>query len=1525
MSITVDPLITAAQLLGSVVPVRKITFADNLLRWTDLTSPGIGTILGTVPQTYLFGSSLGQAFGTWRKTGSWSYITRFSPATASDWGLQVNTPIEIENAGLRRSMRTGLWETGTSVYAYNVLHDGSGIQCIRALLSSGTTTYPSPTWSNVGPVFGPARADTSTQVVRVEAVCPTDYGQIVAVGTHNFTLGRSMIQFYWITPGSRVIRLDVVIQLPLTEAYSSSTATAHHCTFISAVYNASTNQILIVANSHVSGKSVIFGVTDGICTSPVPVVQVDPDLGGTSFMANQIFYRSPFYHIVGQYSSIDDLGTTTYDALLRSKDGVHWSFGERNLIIRTGERSNGSLIYVPTAERFYFGGNSFAAWALVPPEYGVNQASLEVVATNKIIDATLTKGSSAADKLEAKLDNFDGALDEHSLIKQGSVAKLELGWDATLVTYGYYGVDVFTGSVSTAGRSGIRSTMRDLASRMIVEYQAPLEMEWTGAENFWTDLSTWKGLIAKTDAADLDIRLDSTNHLRHSGLNDPLVVLADTYDYPDGIGKATVTFANTAEAHHLSSFMFIIGCASDGSFTGIIIPKTGSWKTKTAPKVIESNLAPLDTEAETGGYLFESGWQGIWDSFNYDAGDPVKKYLNMVKEAPSSYILNTAWSAAAGTTYDFVYTRLGNRVQLHKKVRDLSVGGCTANAVYQEILDYEFRNDTIANPTGRRRPGFGGGTDVWARKDVYQNAAYGRKELAITSARNYQDTWILLGTAQVHSELDHIVSFGGFDSSDVYVGEWIRSQFPSGIRTWRIGTIDGSGIYAEGSVDLGNAGDVGLTGNIYIKTDEYWGEATSNRSSRTATGGEFWLDPITGKTIYPMVGRASFIGNDPADAIVTSRHVESDGVTHRLLDGSPNTPTPSGTNAGWDTTNPITVPNAWKMIFSHGGICKSWLSDDGLPTSGLLRITAKEIVRYVQKTYQTNKDAFDAALETKKLTMIPTYYTTPAVQTVVSSTITNARRDGHDVGDDLGAIPDAAGMLVEISSRGGEQGAPEVPVLHVVSNGYNGSSVGQIVIDQTLQTKLTEEDYLIITGNRQFGTEGGPHASDAVVSYYPSTLANGLVDHFLKVHSYGYYAGLNMNVKEAVKHLCSVAGMHDYTFRNMMASPNTLTGVTLNLTAVDQTIPSVDQLADFCLEGRIHLPGNNLVAGAVSGARRLMISFRNYYTLTIEQYTSQTEFTAGRYGSIRICLGPSAGDVIDLPDGYDGAWFEGIIRKFTAESLAGTVSGSGSDFTVTDVPSRMYDFKLVANGSIISFELAGQLLYTFNLDDLVHTDGTSYKRLTPGPLLVRYSATVTSATGTFRVSELDQNIERVSLGLGNNPASEIGMLIKKRQISYRPITTGGLHFSQMVVRDDAGAFPDNVFVHDWSMGDQDVPGHVISLGKARSQHLDMAWIRKQGYSVAIINSDLSDTPSNSLRQAKLAVLAAIANGNSQSVTSIPFLQVEVGDRISLDYSGQGNDTASHTSTDHIVTGIKIKLTKSSAAASYTLKNYQGWA
>lgn len=1509
MSRSVGATIFNAERQPAVRWSHDVTARREVWSFAPLASNANASLDVNVPQTFCMRPTGALAYAAYRFTNGNSYVRVIDTTAAADYTLSSTNATAVSS----QTMRHGIINEGGTVRLYTADMDALGVQMKRATLS-GTTNPLTVTFANWGPRFGPSWFNTSGLVQRVEAVCPTGRGVIVCVGSHDFTGGLSTLSFYWMDSDETAYSLTNIIQMPLTTAYAADWGSvwyggAKYATHVCASYIAADDRHVIVASDQVRGRAVSWTMQAGVESMMQPVAPIDPEAELLSLTPYSITTMNGVLHLTARFARRARLSPSTtteaaaWDLALLSSDGDAWSFAELSSWLTSSDLGGTLLIRGDSPTTMVYAGNGGAASSPVT-ELQAPAAGLSASLNDYMRAWELHQVTDAADALRVTLADEQAsgggsALDAITQLADGSVLTLRSGLEGTLTDVGRYVIDAMTHDITPSGHSAREVTAIDTGSAAIIDYQSPIDADLRGRALFSSGLSDPEDIEVLTPSfgeEGAEEARGTTSGLLFSGLNNPLFAfVGDAEDSGDVFMAATVKFTGS-NAYALSSLGFVFGASADGTGNVMLLPKTNGWtghtKTQAAVRALRLNaIDQANPNKEDTGWNFAERRNALWEALDAAA---VR-----TESISGTYVTRATWTASADTEYDLAFRVFGKRVQAYAKVRDVAAATIAANSAYTLVAEFVFDYRARRSQPGRDSVGIALSTDVAGSTDWFPQGEYGDIRTQLTNASN-------------DAVFTRLIRAGQRDSSTVIGSLASTTEFAVGMRiritsvafdtVVAITALTASQITIDGTMlpwDSGSGLVTNYSVNVYLQSQaDRWGDADSGGTREAVTGGTVTTDPGAVKLPTQAGGRAIFISDDNTAASV--RLVLTDGQVHTLYSGNTGS---GGTFQGWDGTNPLpstasgnsgSAPSAWRIVLHQGRFFDGAASQYGLPdgtSSAEYMLVGSERIRYRQvETIQRGVYTGDTQTKTTWV-IVPTYYAPLPNIAAGSSTLRNWRSaSGQQPGDNLGTIPDAAGLLAEVVSRSGSSNADPTPATYRVTSVTNvtsptESNTSYVTLDKpyapevrgvaTSGSNVTRQgDMLVVSGRAQDGTAKDRHSSGDPVVYLPRN-ADASVNGITLSHV-AAYSGRVLTVERAVKRLAALAGMRAARFRNDHTTPTT--DATLTLTTTAQSLPLRANVADFALHGRVHIGGNSTNAtgeAGVTGTKRLRIAFRGYYTLHIEQIATAADYAAGRAGNIRLGLSTSSTTVTAAADGI--RW---LLRTppipVTEANLAGTISGTSPSYTLTEDVTRLVDLFVAVQGDRVTVELAGQPLWVFDLSRI------PFRSYDVGPIQISYSMSPGSYTSTWRVIELSDEITtRYTLREGDSASSAIASLTQSRHIRSRATTDGGVEWSRFWARDDAGDLSDNVTVYTDALAVKAKRGHVKVNGTVAGEYVDEAFIRTSGYRFSASDNETATSYALAKADAELLAREAEEYRRPRTVTGGGFLELQPEDEFDV--------------------------------------------
>jgi len=1542
-----------AQQQQLVAPTVQIIARDEILHFAAFASNAAGTLDTSVAQSFCMRNTGTLAYATYRHTNGNAYLRVFDTANSGDYNL----PNSVTSLSVQ-TMRSAIVNEGGTIRLYTATMDGSGVQVKRATLSS-TTNNVSVSLSNYGSAFGDAFSNTSTRVRRVEAVCPTDYGVIVAVGTHDFTLKLSTIQFYWV-PGSAsaAVALNTLIQIPMLDAdtYSAWYACAKYCSYITAIANTDTGAIHVIANDQSTGRAVQFYLKSGIESALAPVAPIAASATLVSLLPasltriNNVFYLTARFTRRTRISKDSTVQVAGLDLYLQSADGWNWSLYERSSFITKSDCRGALLIRSDSPTTIYYAGGAQGYSAAVT-QLQSPASSAAVTLDDYIESFQIDESAEAADQLTLSLANSSTAgggmqWDASAHVRNGSAVYFKLGYDGNADAYGAYGIDDLQRTALAAGETSVDHgalaiVARDLGQKRLIDHNLLTETDLRSQIALSTALANLDDFNVKTPDFVPPATLltndksakPTKNGLVYSGRNQPFIALVESHESGDALMEATVEM-DAGDNYAVSSIGFVFGCDDDGNGNVVLVPRYNTWsafETCDRPKVRSlklNSIDPADPEKEDTGWKFKDRANTLWGW-----ASPLASGLR-TQAVAGTYRTSPASALIASYQYDVAVRISGRRVQVFVKPRVTGAASWASNARYQLWSEFLFDWQAKRSQAGDDLCGLALSTDVAASSSWFAQGEYGDVSAQLTDAANL--------SVSAFTRLAGAGTYGGVPGSPsdtigiastsllragmtirLYKASWMDQLFT--INTVNSGTnITLYNYRSNTPASINSPTGVDRSVDVYVvaASDDTMATASSGARKDAVTGGTVWTETRAGKRAVPCWYRGAFVTDDTT--AIAIRLVQTDANLHLLKTGA--TYTPGGTWEGWDYP---TYPDgnntrAWRLVAHGGKFFDGLASQFGIPVSAYFDID-DECLRYAELPAATGylkRGSLPGDTPVYQSGVYcPAAYTPLDGTSGPTATLTQWRSYGGklpgDAFDTLGTALNTplAGLKVDIITRDGDAGSgnndpanniyavsaaggtqPTLTMNRAYPNAFSGAMVN---IDnpstpQADKDKAISGALAVVSGRAQWDTAKNSHASDAMVLYSPRD-ASGNVS-TITVSRWARYAGLFQPVEDAIKRLCALAGVRNTAFRNDHATPTSAWAGTI--TTTPQSLPLRANLVNFTLDAQVHIPGNDTNSGGITNERRLNIDFRGYYRLTVQQYATAADYAAGRPGVIRIGLATTSTDI--SPDSNGDRWLKVIPIPDTDVNVAGSVSGSNPNYTLSETASQLVDLRVAVSGARVVVEINRKPFWTFHLDDM--TDGTtSWRRDDAGAIQVSYTGTVPSYTATIRVLELGDELARHTAQKGSSTASNIDTIKQNRHIRSRSTAAGGVEFARFWLRDDAGTLSENAWKHVDGQNDTVQRAHIEVTGSDISgEYVDEMLAQSLGVQFASVGNDTITDWQAAGGDAQLQMREAGEFADVDTVEAVPLLHAQPEDKLALAYA-PGGDAPTHASTSHVIT------------------------
>lgn len=672
-----------------------------------------------------------------------------------------------------------------------------------------------------------------------------------------------------------------------------------------------------------------------------------------------------------------------------------------------------------------------------------------------------------------------------------------------------------------------------------------------------------------------------------------------------------------------------------------------------------------------------------------------------------------------------------------------------------------------------------------------------------------------------------------------------------------------------------------------------------------------YIDPGAIKYSKIVAGRAAFVSND--NSAFMTRLVQSDGVMHHLVD------------ANWPTVNPIPVgstdsygsePESWRMLLHHGRVNASAMTSFGLPdgnSAPAYVLVNDEKIRYRTVTY-TKADASAGTW-----TVVPCYYAVLASMTANSATLTQwTNGAGAYPGDKFNEIPDLQGLLVEFTARNFESGN-EGSVQYYATGTSTAGPPATMTIDKAFPGTLGAKEALaIISGRAQWGTEKVSHDESSPCVFAPLDSAGNLPS--IVLSRLAFFGGTFVSVEDVVRRCCGYAGVGYTSFRPSHANADVNTWSTLTVTTSPQALNIRENMSDFVLDMRVHIPGN--VVGAGAAERKLYVDFRGFYRFVIQQKPTAADCQAGYFGVLSVGLQTTSSEVGVGADG--NRWLGRVSVRVASDSQAGAVTGSGANWSTAEDVSIRSNVRLAVLGDQVVVDVNGVNVFTFDLDAL---KGTSYNwaRYNSAGISVSGSDSIGSWVCDYWVSDLDDSVEDFVVQQNGAMRASIDMLTSDRHLwsrSTEPVDwLSGVHFDRYWIRDDVGAVKENMITETRTSADDRLVGHVrVSGTECQADVFDHGVLQTHGYKFEQVSNPVIKTAKHCRDEGRLWLREQAEASVVRTIDGLARLEIQPGDKGTFGYS-MGSYRPFMADEVHTIVSCRIQATREAARETFEIRKF----
>lgn len=1378
---------------------------------------------------------------------------------------------------------------------------GTGVQLWKGSLSGTTLTRTmmanSVTLGAVGTM-----SNSSSFVRRVESVCRTSNGTVIAVGNYDFTQALATIEFFLYDSTfypTGVKQLETIVQFEFTETYTDWHSHGKKGSFTHAATSpVDSDKIVIVSND--GRRAMKFTVRHAVESQLEPVIPIDYDLGGElpqhTFMPTGIMLSADLLHLSGRYTRpFSDGSSVVLEMYSTSKDGDSWSVGEYSSFIT----SLATYQVLPVLSnsytsptRIYTIGSliSYSAAARVIDGNGSASSILSY-----ITDGTIESATNSGDQLTIQMRTTPAS------VRAGRLIKLAMGLkDAAGVSkggdYGRYMVMNSPANYSPYGQTSGEVQALDEASWRLVNWAAPTDVDrWSSSvipDPYTTNPTLETTLMLMSPSRDITFAATGFSTV---ALNDPFVAYSTTRDERDGLTSIRGRFTST-DMYSQQTIGLIFGGSAD-EFNAFIVPRPGTWlETTTYPFVARSNL-------NGGSWDFSEQQTGVWKSVLDTQFAKMMKHPNASASANDTYIYgpNASTFIEANEDYRFTLRTQGRRAQVFaRKMR----------TEYDELSDYsetEILAEYRFGPRFKRkhddRQYFGAicGTDVPGSTDWWRQGQYGDLSASLTDTSGLYSlsdfgtkigtgvfTYSLGGSGSVNS-VSMLPAATLLPGGTLPVDWYCRLHYTSGSAvdaTFQVASKSSGSVNSDFVVALVNGTSTGNANvDIYVyKTDVRFGWASSRPISELDSDGILSInDPRSVKRNELALGRGAFMSDD--NSAVSIRYAETDGVVHSVL---------SQGNIGlaWDMpTNPVdgfgSQPGNWRFVMNHGLFFEGEPSQYGLPTNGYMAFRVQsEIVRGLRQTYI--KAGFASSFVG---CYIPTWYRPLGPVAKNSTSLVGWKSGANLPGDNFDVVETAMGssfpgMLCEVVSR--NISSTEEAVQYYTVDAYTSGGYDYVTLDKPYAGELQDlEAYAVISGRGWGGTSKVVHPADSPAVYCPLEASDiaaltAPVD-YIRLDKFQGVIGLYNSAEDDIKYSCALAGVRNPTFGSKYSAtiaPSS-SGVTLSASE-----------SNFVLELNAHL---------FSNGDSLKVGFRNNYVLDLRANNSLTGFN----GVLELRLETTSSGITATSG---TKWLDRVKVPISDWFPFGVLSSGGAR---TEATGTKNNYRIIVNNNIVRVEMEGMLVFAFDLKDYDYsTSGVVASNYTQGygPVTVKYSVS-SALTMTARLQELSEEVENHVIDIASSGDSTISFVTSERHILMRSTHTGGVEFSRYLTRPSTETVADNVITVSENELNLDPLGHTQVSGAEYGEYVDQIWIQENGYKFGSGSNRLLNTVSDSVTEARLLQRISKENANQYA------LQMS-----GVKYKWQPEDGITWNGLALTVSAVSIAFGKDYRSSSYTLRD-----
>lgn len=1480
MTVPITGTIETAQAKQVYSAYLRVTKYDELIKWEQQESPAsynivkedadipmsvtilengmahIAGMLGTAPATGCAFKTLDPATGTGEE---W---------TVGDADHVLTDPLlslhnSFDNLG-------NLWYAGASSNGEDAM--------LKYITPDGavTTVYTLPFAMIV-------ELDPLHYMNRVEAVCWTPLGVIVALGTHRWTRDNGygieeeykyITTTFFLVKDGVCTKLRTTIQAPNISTLTTTFPQKHtpgNC-YINAIQTAS-NQITVYAQTYmykestsvvtaiggdIVHKAIMFQITNNIESDQMDVIQVDEYGGSSNFYATGVAKYGSLFYLTGRYlRTLSDEQTLDLEIVLTSADGWNWSVGERNFLIDNvlpSSLGTMSMDYRTAPDKLYYVGHNKA---FVAPARVIDGFGTPVDITDDFLAIGNSKASNTADQASLTLANEVGQYDDESSTNVFGIyaglmaAEPATGLVNTMIVDSIQNGHDFTGIFPT------ELPLIEFGQGKLGAWVSPIDVDrWTSTHES-TDLKLMDKMMAKTPMT--DVKNDLTG-FRSWALNSPFIGYG-TCSAGDGNGITKLRFSypeDQADKYCLPIVGIIFGGTnSDAKFNTIQFPLSGQngiWSRAKAYLRESCLLPPASGDVTVGGFNIHASltpvdYSNVWQASTlWEDGDIQDKSADYPAMTRTKYKHTaTFWT---GVAYEMAFHIFGNKYHLWKKVVDYRPAYADGAAEWAYIGAGDFTDQIVRKRgTGREYVGIIASTDTFAMPSSPDGIRATGIESSLSHATRSQDSDWQMADAWHNNALDGSFSPGGTVYKAVQYGKGMYISEDNTLVTLRP-VVRSSGQRSS------------------IITLATWDYDSSGHEFYSPLGNPEWWRLMMEPGVIAIRNASGHSFDTDGTALSDQFHISKTGCM----------------KCGDEILKYWQLPGYGRYNSLGADIYEDWA---GREWCGMNRVgNYLDILMVFQRWVLP-----DICTDSTTIRSWPGGTAYPADRVGISGgKATRTLNLPYACIDDPSY---SVGCAVKLKSRGAivdDYSNPLYIIKQIVDEGTSGMNGGAAIINHpiTVDSRIINGSIsnqssicALVSGRGFYRTTDTPHDDSEPLLYYPKykpvefpdvtvlegALTEAPLTKIINATRFEHYTGIYNSTEDHLRYICALAGVRNVTFENLHSATETLSStITWLKTPGNNEI----NVSDFVLDLLVDLP-------LLSSGNALKIHFRTdrpgeaYILYLTEDNSSSPVF------GINIKLG--------MPN----------------STITGThkLIDSVTNYLSSMIPTGAINIRIIVRGERLQIEVEKQLAWAFNLDSTIWIDAAdsdkekNWKITATGQIGLSMISSTLSVTS--RILELGDEVENQVISSNSSGGELLGQIVSDRHILCHSNPNGSIHFGRFTERKNAGNLP--IGTKDTTIVNRNgIAGHVRVSGAEFGEWIDMNYIREFGYGFSQGNNYLALTVNDAIVDAKFLVRRAKEYSRTRSIECVGFPQ------------GEPEDIVKHPDgTDYIITQIASKL------------------